>query len=155
MEKRNYLILLIVILFVSCVTYDRPIAPEEIRTFEKIIEIPNTTKDELYIKANEWFVNTFNSAESVIQFQDKEAGKIMGKYKFRIVVGHPVSLNAGMKSTISVDVKDNRAKIFIQGLTSDFGADLTNDLEFVKEARKVWNKMALSLEKSLNKEVEW
>ena len=153
---RKYLIpIIVVLLFMSCATYDRPIAPEEIRTYEKILEVPNTSKDEIYVKANEWFVHTFNSAESVIQFQDKEAGKIMGKYRFNIVVGHPVSINPGMKSTISVDVKVNRAKILIQGLISDFGADISNDLEFVEEARKVWVKLAISLEEYLNQKSEW
>ncbi|WP_107822016.1 DUF4468 domain-containing protein [Mangrovibacterium marinum] len=46
---------------------------------EQVIEVPGT-KDELYVKANEWMVRSFNNAKSVIQFQDKEAGKIMGKY---------------------------------------------------------------------------
>ena len=38
------------------------------------------SKDELYVKANAWMVSAFNNAKSVVQYQDKEAGTIMGKY---------------------------------------------------------------------------
>lgn len=64
----------------GCATMMGAKAAPEMRTFEKVIEISDKSKDQIYIKANGWFVETFNSAESVIEFQDKEAGKIMGKY---------------------------------------------------------------------------
>jgi|AntAceMinimDraft_9_1070365.scaffolds.fasta_scaffold29049_2 hypothetical protein len=155
MKKRNYLILLIVILFVSCVTYDRAITPEEMKTYEKIFEIPNTNQNELYVRANSWFVNAFKSAESVIQFQDKDAGKIMGKYRLFITIGHPLSLTAGCTSIITVDIKDNKARLFITGLESDYGADMTKDLEAIKSALITWDKLASTLEKTLNESIDW
>ncbi|WP_233248578.1 DUF4468 domain-containing protein, partial [Desulfonatronum sp. SC1] len=57
-------------------------APEEARRYERIIEVPNHTKSEIYVKANAWFVETFNSAENVIEFNDRESGRVMGKYVF-------------------------------------------------------------------------
>ena len=60
----------------SCVTTQSITAPGKIT---ETFNIPGS-KNELYIKANQWMVKTFNNAKSVIQFQDKEAGKIMGKY---------------------------------------------------------------------------
>jgi hypothetical protein len=66
----------------ACGTMMGAKAPEEARRFEKVIDVPGFSKSDLYVKANAWFVETFNSAESVIEFQDKEAGKIMGKYVF-------------------------------------------------------------------------
>jgi len=45
----------------------------------EIINVPGT-KDENYIKANLWLVDVFISAKSVIQFSDKDAGVIKGKY---------------------------------------------------------------------------
>jgi len=70
-----------------------------------IIEVKGS-KNELYIKSNEWMVRNFNNAKSVIQFQDKEAGKIMGKYR----------MNSGPElfSLISIIVKDNAVKIEIE-----------------------------------------
>jgi len=66
----------------SCSTTTAIKATPEMLHFEKIINVLNTPKDELYIKVNSWFVETFTSAESVIEFQDKEAGRVMGKYIF-------------------------------------------------------------------------
>jgi hypothetical protein len=143
------------VLCISCVTYDRPIAPEEMRTYEKIFNIPNTAKDELYVRANEWFVNTFKSAKSVIQFQDKEAGKIMGKYRLYITIGKPVSITVGCTSIITVDVKDNRVRLYITGLESDYGADMTTDLESIESALNTWNKLASTLEIALKEKSEW
>lgn len=40
-------------------------------------------KDNNFIKANEWMVETFNNAQSVIQFTDKEGGIVKGKYVMR------------------------------------------------------------------------
>jgi hypothetical protein len=66
----------------SCGTMMGVKASDEARRFEKVIDVSNLSKSDIYIKANAWFVETFNSAESVIEFQDKEAGKIMGKVCF-------------------------------------------------------------------------
>lgn len=76
-----------------------------------VIEISGT-KDVLYIKANEWIVRTFNNAKSVIQFQDKEAGKIMGKY---LMHSYQTS-GSDIYSLISIEVKDNATKIDIEPL---------------------------------------
>ena len=58
-------------------------ADETQRSMEVIFDFPNKTNDQLYILANTWFVEYFNSDESIIEFQDKENGKIAGKYTFQ------------------------------------------------------------------------
>lgn len=40
-----------------------------------VIGCPNLSKNNIYIQAHSWFVNSFNSGKSVIQFDDKEAGQ--------------------------------------------------------------------------------
>ena len=42
-----------------------------------------TNKNSNFIKANEWMVQSFNDAKSVIQFKDKEAGIFKGKYPIK------------------------------------------------------------------------
>lgn len=44
-----------------------------------VIGCPNLSKNNIYIQAHSWFVNSFNSGKSVIQFDDKEAGTILAK----------------------------------------------------------------------------
>ena len=44
----------------------------------RVVEVENMSKDEIFIKSMEWFSRTFKESKSVIDYQDKEAGKIMG-----------------------------------------------------------------------------
>ena len=47
--------------------------------YEDVVKVEGVSASDLYVRANEWFAKTFNSANAVIQMQDKEAGKIIGK----------------------------------------------------------------------------
>jgi Domain of unknown function (DUF4468) with TBP-like fold len=74
------------------------------------------TKDELFIRAKVWLVNTFKSAKAVIQLDDKEAGKLMGKgvdtYSFKYGINY-MDISGGIYYTIQIDCKDNKARIRI------------------------------------------
>jgi hypothetical protein len=41
---------------------------------------PYRGKNDLFVMANSWMVKTFNSPQDVIQYNDKEAGIIKGKF---------------------------------------------------------------------------
>lgn len=83
-------------------------ADETLRTMDVIFDYPNKTNDQLYILANTWFVEYFNSDESIIEFQDKENGKIAGKYTFQ----HGNDIYYYMiKQTISIDIKNEKLKL--------------------------------------------
>lgn len=100
---------LLIILISGCASlYQGTPLKDPVVVLEKVIETPDKDKGELYISVNSWFVSTFVSAESVIEYQDKEAGKVMGKYTTSFTDG---SYIYNMRSTIAVDVKDNKAKI--------------------------------------------
>lgn len=158
-----YLLLSISIIFSSCATMMGTQASEEMKTLEKIIEFENLSKDELYIRANEWFVDVFNSAESVIEFQDKEAGKIIGKYTFSYAEG---VYTYNMKQTVSIDIKNEKVRIIFKNptyqATSGLGETYHNmpyrelkTLAGVERAREQWEEMALSLEKSIKEAESW
>lgn len=83
----------------------------KIESFENDLD-----KDTNYVLANEWMVETFNDAESVIQFSDKESGTVKGKYLMK--AGY-VSTSPYVASTepkyaiITIRVKDNGCRIEI------------------------------------------
>jgi len=82
----------------------------------KVKNITNTTdKNGNYIKANEWMVQTFQNAKSVIQFSDKEEGIVKGKYVMK--VGTPgstyVASTPDFYAIITLRVKDNASRIEI------------------------------------------
>jgi len=106
------IIFLLSILLVCCA----PMELVQIDNVQKVFDIVNT-KDELYIKANQWMVKTFNNAESVIQFSDKESGTITGKYMLKqtytIGLNYQTIPNGGIFAIINVDIKENKARITI------------------------------------------
>lgn len=146
------------VLITSCVPQAIPV-----KDFEKIIDMDNS-KDQLYVKTNEWFVETFNSAESVIEFQDKEAGKIIGKYVLRITQG---LYYYNIKQTISIDVKEGKVRIVIKdpyekatGSTLG-GAPYNHNYSPLSSQKRLsiirleWNRLSESLKQRLNENTDW
>ena len=83
-----------------------------------------TSKDVNFVNANEWMVETFNNAESVIQYSDKEAGIVKGKYSifsasagrttyYGYGITNTVGKYDGLTATITVRVKDGEARLEI------------------------------------------
>ena len=141
----------------SCASYQS--LPVDQLQITKIIDVPNINKNQLYIRVNEWFVNSFNSAESVIEFQDKEAGKIMGKYTFDSFVS---LYNYRIKQTISVDIKDGkiRARIFdpyAKVVGSKYGGSYNpaSSQAMMNIAKPKWQKLLSDLELQVKKSNDW
>lgn len=82
--------------------------------YTEVVEMPNVIKDALYSRAYEWFAKSFKDAKNVIQMQDKDAGKIIGKGIFD---GINVKCCMGLSSvigyvqfTLSIYLKDGKYK---------------------------------------------
>lgn len=72
-----------------------------------VVEVENITKDDMYMKALEWIALNYKDAGAVIQFQDKETGKIIVKGAW------PSSryMKEGLvKHTLTLAFKDGRFK---------------------------------------------
>ena len=110
----SYLTIIVIVLipftFYSCGTMYGAKGTEDARNFERIGEFPNVSKSDLYIRANSWFVATFVSAESVIEFNDKESGKIMGKFTYEYDEG---VYTYRVRQVISVDIKDGKIRFIV------------------------------------------
>ena len=73
-------------------------------------------KNTNYVVANGWIVDTFNNAKSVIQFSDKDAGIIKGKYLMRekmITSSYNIEMRPNFFAVITIKVKDNKTRIEI------------------------------------------
>ena len=109
-------LLLVSLLFISCgIKVTKHKTPEQVN---KTIQL-TTNKLDNFVKANEWMVNIFTNPESIIQFTDKEAGVIKGKYIIHVstVPSSPYSKEPPTSIThtaiITLRVKDKGAKIEI------------------------------------------
>lgn len=76
----------------------------------------DTAKDELFINANIWLVESFKSAKDVIQFSDKEAGIVIGKYLLQGPVlknNTPDPNPEGIYAIIKIQTKDGATRITV------------------------------------------
>ena len=136
---------------------------------QKVIEVPNESKDALFVKANNWAVSAFNSADSVIEFSDKESGTITGKYYMRY---HGASAyfwaggDVAPLTLIQVEVKDEKARISLKLSNVEYyngnGAKFTTSYSgyFVESDVETltarWNNLIADFEKALKTEaVDW
>lgn len=52
--------------------------------FSEVVNVKNNSQSALYTKAREWFAKSFKSSESVLDMEDKENGKLIGKANFTV-----------------------------------------------------------------------
>ncbi|MDY7026706.1 MAG: DUF4468 domain-containing protein [Spirochaetota bacterium] len=79
----------------------------------EIIEVDASVSD-IFRLSNEWMVETFNSAEAVIQYTDKEEGVLMGKGVSEI----PVTLGSWrIGYTLKIETREGKARISIYDMT--------------------------------------
>lgn len=82
-------------------------------TYTDIVELSFTIdRDQLYSRGVEWFATTYNSAQNVLQMQDKDNGKLIGRALFDVYhKGLGMTFESGyINYTISLFFKDNRYK---------------------------------------------
>ena len=119
-------------------------APFEFRLIDSV----SGTKSELYIRARAWMANTYNSSQDVLQMDDKEAGKIIGK----AITTWPIKGGFGnllcespIHYTITIDIKDGKYRCVLGGfyhkgcftgkVTTMDGGDLNNN----KPEGSIWS----------------
>lgn len=107
---KKYLIVLAVALFVfvGCATSSGNVSVEP---FQEVIEVADTSADELFIKANQWAVGAFNKANSVIEFSDKESGIITGKYVEDVITNVLFGYHTKLTTIMNIETKDNKVRI--------------------------------------------
>ena len=113
--KKIMLVILVAITATSCFTPKMVTFQND--EFVKVYEDVPGTKNDLYLKANEWLVGIFNNAKSIIQHTDKEEGVIIGKYMMKTVISSSTmygSSSSDVYAIIDIRLKDNKARISIK-----------------------------------------
>jgi hypothetical protein len=104
MKKKLLLSLIPFYLFSQSITIDEKTG---LYSYSEILEFDNKTKSELFTKCNEWIALQYRSANDVIQFIDKDNGKIIAKGIIRIVVN---GFEGNVRHTLIIDTKDNKVR---------------------------------------------
>ena len=161
----------LIFLFITQVIFSTVIAQEKSFEYSKVIEVDSVSKTELYNMANEWFAKTYNSANDVIQLNDKELCKIIGKGRIQSYYKSlgTVHKTGYLSYTFSFEAKDGRYRYEISEIIHKFdgnsngGGYLTNDQpecgkmmmttkqwEYIKQMAKLdLDALVYSLEQSL------
>ena len=99
--------LLILLLFIPVFAFSQDSTKFEFGLVDSV----HATKSELYTYAKSWMAKTFVSSKDVIEMDDKDAGRIIGKGYFikreNSAFGNQVGLSL-IQFTIQIDTKDNK-----------------------------------------------
>lgn len=110
--KKSILIAVMAIAGLSAKSQTLPIDSATQKVTYNAIVTATGKKDELYSKARSWFATAFKKANYVLQMDDKEAGKLIGKGTATGVLKDSwnISVTAGftLSYTVFVTVKDGK-----------------------------------------------
>lgn len=83
--------------------------------FEKVYEVAGISKDQIYDGARQWFAISFKSANAVIQYEDKNAGTIIGKGNMTFPCTSYLNCLANkdikVEFTARIDTKDAKIRV--------------------------------------------
>lgn len=98
----------LIVIFWSCASLTK-----EEKEAVKIIEFPGLKKDVIYKKSLEWLAEKWGSSKDIIELQDREEGKIIGKVIFTVGSFAPCPVY----NNLVIEIKDGRARVKIEVLT--------------------------------------
>jgi hypothetical protein len=89
------------------------------RTFERVVEAPGYSKEQIFNGTKIWIAENFRSAKAVIEYENKDAGTIIGNG----IIPYPCSgLECAVKPdwkvpfTMRVDIKDQKFRLTFSNL---------------------------------------
>jgi len=112
-SQMKHLIFLFLILPLLGMSQDDPARPKE---YSEVVVVDSTlTKNDLFSIFSDWVAKTYISANDVIQYRDKEEGKITAKGVFKVYLDNIYGpAEAGyVQHTISLSFKDGKYKYVI------------------------------------------
>lgn len=159
--RNTLLMLALCVTMISCQFTKRVLATEEQTQYSTVINVEGS-KDDLYTRANEWMVLQFVDADAVIQYQDKESGKIMGKYVGKYnqldIMTAAESYNS-YKVVISIDVRDGAARLqFMSPMYYSTKERKYYPVRYANTAKQIyadWEALSADLSAYLGKKDEW
>lgn len=122
--------------------------------YSGVVNIDSTNKDVLFSRAKRWVAENFNSAQTVIQNEDKDAGSLIMKAGFSYMQVVPLSkFDAFMHYTFSLSFKDGKFKYDLTSFYPECDnrnyPNMTEDLEPNKQFKDAFGKKGWAKTKEL------
>lgn len=99
---------LFMLLVVGCAS--TPVSSDDY-VYEVVVDIPGMNASEIYDKANLWAVNTFNSAEAMIEYSNPETYTIAGKFVYEKFIYLGIYQIDQVRNVFTIQIKDEKAKL--------------------------------------------
>lgn len=104
--------------------------------FSEVVQLDGVSKDVIYLRSNQFFVDIFKSSKDVIQFDDKEAGILIGKgFSTTYFTAWGTKTPIQLWYTIKIQSKEGRYKYDIYDLEYRF-----SDNSIVKTCEVMFDK---------------
>ena len=95
-----------------------PYNSKEKVSYTEVVQVPDATREQLYLRAKAWFSNAFKDSKEVIQMDDRESGTIMGKGNKTIWLETAfVPVEVTLHFTVKVFCKEGRYKYEITDMS--------------------------------------
>ncbi len=166
--KKNACVLMLMSFFflglTSCASFIVPENEDELSTIERVIEVPEHSQDELYVMTHAWLSEEFRSSGSVINFRDRDSGKIVGDYTYTY---YKLTTPYKTNQTLNISTRDNQIKIKLANPMYTYREDVVYGIETWSSPRPVrsagdletlraqWNKFIDGLETFIESETNW
>lgn len=88
-------------------------------TFDRVVEAPGMTKDQIYDSTRMWIAENFRSAKAVLEYENKEAGTLIGNGSMQYPCSGMDCLTKNdwkTHYTMRVDIKDSKFKVSFSNL---------------------------------------
>lgn len=123
----------------------------------KVINVPDKSQREIYDKARQWFSHYFVSGKSVVDYEDANAGVIIGNGKADIGADFMGVVTYGIDYTIRVETRDGRLRV-LTNVIKHTNSDTTNgtydvatpSADRVNRAKQHVDSIAANIEKYVN-----
>jgi len=83
--------------------------------FQEVYKVPKMSKQQIYDRALAWTAESFVDAKSVIQMNDRDVGKIIGRGTARFGFGTPAEY------TMIIEAKDGRYRVTFKDFIALWG----------------------------------
>ena len=162
----RFYLLILVVFIAGCMTAP----PQPIPVEEKVFEVPGVSQKDLFSRARVWFGDSFISPESVITFEDANAGEIRGRSDSQIVFSEEsikkmktanVLMNLGgenpvyepeyLKYSIQISVKEGKARMVLTNFTHTVERQFAEDVPIFAKTNA--NRLFVSFEKAIQSEL--
>jgi len=134
------------------------------KSYSEVVQVDsNITKNELFSTYMDWIAQNYKSAQNVVQYQDKEAGKIVAKGLFKVMLNDPFGApcdGGSVYHTLSIYIKDGRFRYILDDIHYDGSPKFTasGDLGDTKVTgflfKGQWDSVKLQSEKECKKTIQ-